>query len=88
MSILFVLCPRGIESKQDKQIHHISATKLIELYQLKKQDKTMLIDSVWKQYGTTENFERIHKERGIKVVYLGPRYHGDYNLEKEIANAE
>ncbi|EHM1384145.1 hypothetical protein KFS98_003632 [Salmonella enterica] len=88
MSILFVLCPRGVESKNDGQIHHISAVKLIELYGLKKQDKTMLMDSVWSNYRSREEFERIHKERGIKIVYLGPRYHGNYDLEKEIANAE
>lgn len=65
----YVVCPGGIKSQYDGDLHHISAGRLMELYRVDPKD-CFIMDSPEKMLGF----------RWEDYIQLRPRSDGNYEL--------
>lgn len=80
LQLLWVLCPGHVKSKNDGQVHYVSEKQLRSLYDLKYLDYVLPLE---------EYEDRKHVRPGeVYVVYLRPRYEGDYAEYKAETIAE
>lgn len=70
----YIVFSGPITSKNDKDVHHISANQLIKLYNVKKEECIILNR---KDYGSDL------RSSGLRGSYkiLEPRYSGDYSMK-------
>jgi hypothetical protein len=64
----YVLCPGHIKSKTDSQTHYIGCADLIRLYGVPASECIAIEPSSLFR-------------RGPKLIYLRPRYNGDYSVK-------
>ncbi len=70
--IKYIVYPGSMMSKNDNQIHHISAHQLICLYGVKREECII-----------ASSTDRIQKMDSSHLTPLYPRYDGNYKLDKE-----
>lgn len=68
----YIIVPGYIKSKNDGEIHYISASQLMRLYKVNPLECIVALGKYW------------HRGRiGIEsLIVLRPRYDGNYGLEK------
>jgi hypothetical protein len=66
--VKYALCPGYVRSKTDGDLHYISAPRLAQLYGVQMSECIVYTP------------ERERTERMDDLVFLQPRYHGDYSL--------
>lgn len=79
MIIKYVLCPGYITSKTDGQRHYITAPQLMKLYGVRPKECVVHIPQDWWERSDYERAAKSHEG----LIWLAPRYDGDYTLPKE-----